>query len=179
MKFSVRDLVLIALFVAVIALLGFIYIPIPLVPITGQTMGVMLAGAILGARRGAWSLLVFIALVGAGLPLLAGGRGGMEVFVAPPAGYLYGFFLAAYVIGKLVESNWNNLTTGKVFLYNVIGGMLIIYTTGTLGLMFFAKKAALEAAWVNVAFIPGDLLKAYIAAKVAIAMKKAYPLIRR
>ena len=80
-----KDLAYIALFAAITAVLGLLpAIPVPAVPvpITAQTLGVMLAGAVLGARRGFLALLLFLVLVAVGLPVLAGGRGGLAVFAA-------------------------------------------------------------------------------------------------
>src|SRR5688572_15289657 len=85
-----RDLAYIALFAAIIAVLGTIpAIPVGPVPITAQTLGVMLAGGVLGARRGFLSVLLFLVLVAVGLPLLASGAGGLAPFVGTSAGYLY------------------------------------------------------------------------------------------
>ncbi len=70
------------------------------VPITLQTLGVMLCGSLLGARKGAAALLLFVALVAVGLPLLAGGRGGLGVFAGPSAGYLLAWPLAAWATGQ-------------------------------------------------------------------------------
>ena len=103
---SARDLALIAIFAGIVAALGLIPALYPFgaaVPITAQSLGVMLAGAVLGARRGALALLVLLALVAVGLPLLAGGRGGLGVFFTPAVGYLVGFPVAAFVVGWLTE----------------------------------------------------------------------------
>ena len=72
-------------------------------PITAQTLGVMLAGSVLGARRGALAVLTFLVLAAVGLPLLAGGRGGLAVFAGPSVGFLLGWVLGAWVVGWLVE----------------------------------------------------------------------------
>ena len=81
---STKDIVYIALFAAVMAVLGLfppITLPISGVPVTAQSLGPMLAGAILGARRGGLSILLFVALVALGLPLLSGGRGGFGIIL--------------------------------------------------------------------------------------------------
>ena len=81
-----KDLAYIALFAAITAVLGLVpAIQVGPVPITAQTLGVMLAGAILGARRGFLSQLLFLVLVAIGLPLLASGAGGLAVFAGPTA----------------------------------------------------------------------------------------------
>src|SRR4051812_50079608 len=97
---TTRDMVHIALFAAIMAALGLLP-PIPVgfipVPITAQSMGVMLAGSILGAKRGGLAILLFLALVAVGLPLLAGGRGGLGGFFGPPAGVLIFWAVRALV----------------------------------------------------------------------------------
>jgi biotin transport system substrate-specific component len=99
-----RDLAYIALFAAITAVLGLLpAVPVPAVPvpITAQTLGVMLAGAVLGARRGGLAILLFLVVVAIGLPVLAGGRGGLSVFAGPSAGFLYAWPVAAFVTGLL------------------------------------------------------------------------------
>src|SRR3954453_2501795 len=101
---TARDLAQIAIFAALIAALGLpgtITVGPTGVPITLQTLGVMLAGGILGARKGTLAVAVFLLLMTAGLPLLAGGRGGLGVWAGPSAGYLVGFLAGAWVIGIL------------------------------------------------------------------------------
>ena len=103
---SIKDDVHIALFAALTATLGLVpalALSVTGVPITAQSMGAMLAGSVLGARRGALSQLLFLALVAIGLPLLAGGRGGLGVFLGPSAGFLLGWVPAAAGIGFLFE----------------------------------------------------------------------------
>ena len=100
-----RNITLIALFAALVAALGLIP-KLTLgfgVPITAQSMGIMLCGTILGARRGALAVLLVLALVALGLPLLAGGRGGLGVFAGPTVGFLVGWPIAAFVTGLIVE----------------------------------------------------------------------------
>ena len=100
-----KNVALIALFAAVIAALGLIP-KITLgfgVPITAQTLGVMLCGTVLGARRGTLSVLLFLLLVAIGLPLLSGGRGGLGAFATPSAGFLLGWPIGAFVTGLIVE----------------------------------------------------------------------------
>ena len=88
-----RNVAQIALFAALIAALGLIpKITLAFgVPITAQSMGVMLCGSVLGARRGSMAVLLFLLLVALGLPLLSGCRGGLGLFVSPSDGFLFGF----------------------------------------------------------------------------------------
>lgn len=173
-----RDIVYIALFAAVMAVLGLVpKIPLPFipVPITLQSLGVMLAGSILGAKRGSLAIGVFLLLVAAGMPLLAGGRGGLGVFFGPSGGFLLSFPIGAWVTGWLTERYWQQLTVGKAFLAAAAGGIGAVYL---LGVPFLAIAASSQAALGAIAFLPGDLLKAVIAAMAAVAVKRAYPLIQ-
>ena len=99
------DLARIAVFAALVIVLGTVMVPLPSgVPITGQTLGVMLAGLVLGARRAPLSILLVLALAAIGLPVLAGGRGGLGAFVGPTAGYMAGWVAGAFVIGLIAHS---------------------------------------------------------------------------
>lgn len=97
---KVKEMTYVALFAAVMGALGLVP-PIMLsftpVPITLQTLGVLLAGGILGARLGGISMAVFLLLVAAGAPLLSGGRGGIGVFFGPSAGYLISYPVTAFL----------------------------------------------------------------------------------
>ena len=173
-----RDLALIAIFAGVVAALGIIPAFTPpgfSVPITAQSLGVMLAGAVLGARRGALSLVLLLVLVAVGLPLLAGGRGGLGVFVGPSAGFLFGWPVAAFVTGWLTERGGATYRLGWGVVANVVGGIVVLYVIGIAGLALalgLSVQAATVACWI---FIPGDLVKAVLAAVVARGVHAAYP----
>ncbi|MBD7980877.1 biotin transporter BioY [Oerskovia sp. Sa2CUA9] len=144
------------------------------VPITLQTLGVMLAGALLGAWRGALAMLTFLALVAAGLPLLSGGRGGPAVFVGPSVGYLIGFVAGAAVVGLIVE-RFRTLTFWRVLVASVVGGMLVMYALG-IPLQALVTGFPLQTvATGSLMYLPGDLLKAVIAASVTVGVVRAYP----
>ena len=179
---TTRDLVYIALFAAIVAALALVPpIPVPLlpVPITAQTFGVMLAGSILGARRGALALLTFTVLVAVGLPLLPGGRGGMSVILGPTGGFILAWWLGAAVIGWLVERRWARITWLEMFLFNIVGGIVVIYLVGIPWVSVVADVSLVDATIGSAAFIPGDLVKAALAATIAMTLKRAYPLIGR
>ena len=176
-RLPARDLALVAVFVGIVAALGLApaFYPFGIsVPITAQSAGVMLAGAILGARRGALALVVFLVLVAAGLPLLAGGRGGLGVFAGPSAGFLIGWPVAAWVVGKATE-RLGRYTLARGVLANLLGGVLVMYLFGILGIAIIGR-VPLDAAVVSVwAFVPGDVAKAVVAALVARGVHKGYP----
>jgi biotin transport system substrate-specific component len=171
-----RNLTHIALFAALIAVLGLIP-KIDLasgVPITAQSLGIMLCGTVLGARRGALAVLLFLALVAAGLPLLSGGRGGLGVFAGPSVGYLIGFPVAAFVTGWLMERS--TLSVGiAAGAAAVIGGIGVLYVFGIIGMSVMLSKTLPEAAFLGMAFLPGDVLKAVIAGLVTQSLARMRP----
>jgi Uncharacterized conserved protein len=179
---NTRDLVLVSLFAALIVAFG-VMPPIALgvipVPITLQSFGVMLAGVILGAKRGALAPLLVILLVAIGLPVLSGGRGGLAVFAGPTVGFLIGWVAGAYVTGLIAErfadTSSGLLQTLGFFFAAVIGGIGIVYIfgIGVLGASIGFDKAFFG----SIAFIPGDLIKAVIAALAGRAVMVGYPLL--
>lgn len=177
---NLRNMILVSLFAAIMGVLAFfppITLPLIPVPITAQSLGVMLAGGILGAKRGGLSLLLFVFLVAVGVPLLAGGRGGLSVLVGPSGGYVYAWPIASFVIGYLIEKLIPNLKFWSVFLINVFGGIIIVYLIGVTHLALISKTPWLPTALSSLTFLPGDLLKVLIATYVIIKLYKAYPLI--
>ena len=172
-----KNVVLIALFAALIAVLGMI--PkidlISGVPITAQSLGVMLCGTVLGARRGALAVLLFLLLVALGLPLLAGGRGGLGLFVSPSAGFLIGFPIAAFVTGLVVEKAVSLPLAAAAILGAVLGGIVALYIPGIIGMAITLDKSLPEAAMLALPFLPGDLIKAGIAGVLTSALAKARP----
>ena len=173
-----RDLALIAVFAGIVAALGIVPAIQPPgfgVPITAQTLGVMLAGAILGARRGFLSLTLFLALVAVGLPLLAGGRGGLGVFAGASVGFLIAFPFAAYVVGWLTERGGTTYRLPWGIVANVLGGIVVMYVGGIIGMavvLDLSVEAATVANWI---YLPGDLVKVVVAAFVARGVHAAYP----
>jgi biotin transport system substrate-specific component len=171
-----RSLTHIALFAALIAVLGLVP-QISLasgVPITAQSLGIMLCGTVLGAKRGAMAVLLFLALVAAGLPLLSGGRGGLGVFAGPSVGYLVGFPVAAFVTGWLMERT--TLPVGfAATAAAVIGGIGVLYVFGITGLSIMLDKTLPEAAFLGMAFLPGDILKAVFAGLVTQSLARMRP----
>lgn len=172
-----RNLTFIALFAALIAALGLLpkFTLMSGIPITAQTLGIMLCGTILGARRGALAVVLFLALVGVGLPLLAGGRGGLGVFTTPSAGFLFGFPAAAYVTGLVVEKWRNGNLTLIAGVASLIGGVGVLYGIAIPYYMVGADKGLLEATITMLPFVPGDLIKSVLAGVVTQAIWKARP----
>ncbi|MCS7285641.1 MAG: biotin transporter BioY [Anaerolineae bacterium] len=145
-----------------VALAARIAIPLPFtpVPITGQTLAVLLVGAVLGSKRGALSMLLYLLEGAAGLPVFAGGTGSLHRLLGPTGGYLFGFVAAAFVTGWLAERQWDRRFWSN-FLAMLIGN-IVIYL---FGLPWLARFVGVERVLPLglYPFIPGDLVKLVIA----------------
>ncbi|MGQ9511418.1 MAG: biotin transporter BioY [Thermaceae bacterium] len=166
-----RDAVLVLAGSLFVALMAQISIPLPFtpVPITGQTLGVLLVGAALGSRLGFLALLAYLVEGGLGLPFFAGGASGVTRFFGPTGGYLLAFPLAAGLVGLLVE----RFGADRSFLLTLVAmllGNLLIYALGVPWLGAWLAGAGKYAGVGDVLakgmipFIPGDLTKAVLAA---------------
>lgn len=161
-----KSLTYIALFAALIAALGFVpSMMLPGgVPITAQSLGIMLCGTILGSWRGALAVLLFLVLVAVGLPALSGGRGGLAVFVGPSVGFLIGFPIAAFVAGLVVERLKAPVTV-SAGIGAALGG-IVLYILGATGWALMLDKTLAEVQVFLLAFLPGDLIKTVLAALI-------------
>jgi len=138
-------------------------IPLPFspVPVTGQTFAVLLLGALLGSRRGGLCLLAYLAEGAAGLPVFAGGTGGLLHLTSPTGGYLVGFVVAALVTGFLAERGWDRRfwTTIAAMLL----GNIAIYAYGLPWLALFVGVGKALPLGLK-PFIAGDIYKLLLAA---------------
>lgn len=181
MQFSYQDLVRMALFAALIAVLGLVpRIDLPFaagIPITAQTFGVMLAGLILGPRNAVMSVLLFLFVVALGAPVLSGGRGGLGVFFGPTVGFLAGWLLGAAVCGwlfRLLLKAMPERVFASALVASWVGGIAAIYPLGVSGLMVVAGLDA-RSAWIAaLVFIPGDLVKGFISAWIVSRLPAVY-----
>ena len=170
----------VALFAALMAVLGLIpKIDLPLgVPVTAQSLGVMLAGVLLGPWRGFQALALFLVAVAAGLPLLSGGRGGMGVFMAPSAGYLLGYAPAALIVGAIMrfapQRSPVQIASGAM-VASVVGGVLALHAMGVAGLMLLASLSLKQALMATLVFVPGDLIKCALCAVIAHTVARGMP----
>lgn len=172
-----RTLVRIALVAALIGALGLappVFLPIAAgVPVTAQTLGVMLAGLLLGGRNGALAMALFVFVVLLGAPLLSGGRGGLGVLFGPSAGYLLGYIPGAYVTGALYPR-----LAGSRFLAAVLaaaaGGILVVHLCGIPVLAVAGGLGLAKAAIASAVFLPGDLVKAICAALLVTTVLRAW-----
>lgn len=162
---EIEKMVFASLFAAMTALGAYMRIPIGPVPITFQVMFVFLAGSILGKKWGSLSMVVYILLGVAGLPVFAGGASGIGVLFGPTGGYITGFVIAAFVIGLLTERKKSTSMTFNA-LYMLIG-LVIIYTLGATQLMIEAQLEPFETIMAGVVpFVIGDILSMLIAAYI-------------
>lgn len=168
------DAARIAVFAALIIALGLVVVPLPGgVPITAQTLGVMLAGLVLGPRIAPLAVLTVLALAAVGFPVLAGGRGGLGVFVGPSAGYLLGWVAGVIVIGLIVRSR--RITWWRAGSGAVVGGIGVVYLFGIPVQALVTGVPLGPTALASLAFLPGDLLKAAAATVLCVALQRAYP----
>ena len=175
------DVALIAAFaalIAVCAILPAITIAGP-VPFTLQTFAILLTGAVLGARNGFLAALPYPATGALGPPVFAG----LAPFAGPTVGYLVSFPFAAATVGLIVERlprRGAGMTT-LLFFLAALAGVVVNHGLGILGLSWRGEMSLTEAAIIDVVFLPGDIVKALLAAVVATAVHRAFPalLIRR
>ncbi|MBA3722251.1 MAG: biotin transporter BioY [Parachlamydiaceae bacterium] len=141
-----------------LAVLAQIAIPLPfnLVPITLQTFGVSILAITLGSKKASLSVLTYLIQATCGLPVLAGGISNPFWIIGPKVGYLIGFVIAAYVVGKLIEKQKKSSFLKNFFILSLTE--VIILTLGTLGLGFFIGW---ESAFLMgfLPFVPGAVLK--------------------
>lgn len=131
------------------------------VPITGQTFGVLLIGALLGSRRAPMAVLLYLAEGAAGLPVFTGGAAGAAHLVGPTGGYLLGFVAAAGLVGWLAERDWDRRPTTAVLAMAL--GNVVIYAFGLAVLSAYVPSDVLLLKGM-ILYLPGDLVKIALAA---------------
>jgi biotin transport system substrate-specific component len=179
---TTRDVALIGLFAAVTAVSAQASLVVPFmtgVPFTLQVFAVLASGAILGARRGCTSQLVYLLLGAAGAPVFARMHGGLGTLVGPTGGYLWSYPLAALVVGWSADTAVKEGADSRHLLRRLYPGMAaaigVIYALGVLGLYASGAVPSLGRA-LRVGVLPFlwfDLLKAYIAGLVAVRVRAA------
>jgi biotin transport system substrate-specific component len=172
---ALHDAGLVAAFSVLIGLSSLVAIPLPFspVPLTLQTMTVLLTGVLLGSRLGALAVLAYIVQGLVGMPVFAAGAWGAARLVGPTGGYLAGFFFAAALVGALAERGWDR--RAATTLLAMLLGSAVIYGLGALWLARFVGPSAAVIQGV-LPFLPGDALK--IAAVMA-ALPGGWRLLRR
>jgi biotin transport system substrate-specific component len=168
-----------AAFIAVCALLPAIPVGGIAVPITLQTFGVMLAGIVLGARRGALAVLLYVVVGLAGLPVFSGGTGGLAIVAKASFGYVIGFVLAAALVGFLVSRFAVRLSPARrywaIFACATVTSLVAIHPIGIAVMGWRLGVSPGEAIALGATFLPGDVVKNALVAVVATAVFRAFP----
>lgn len=162
MRDRIRNLTVTSLLAALTAILSMVAVPLPgsPVPMTGQTLGVMLAGALLGPWWGSASMLAYLGIGCLGFPVFSGGRAGFATLAGPTGGYLLGFVLGAWITGALSQ-----YLRGRYYaLACTAGGVVVVHALGTVWLALQTGRTWPEAFAVGSApFLAGDLVKVVLA----------------
>lgn len=160
---ELHKLVWTALLAATIAAGAYFIVPIGLVPVSMQPLFILLAGFILGPKRGAICMLLYLAAGTAGLPVFAGGNSGLGVLMGPTAGYLYGFVLTAFFAGLATGGRAQTLPVVRGYLFGLCG-MTVAYVGGVGWLMQSLEMSLAKALAVGFyPFILWDMLKIALA----------------
>lgn len=174
MKKTLSDLIFCVAGAIVISLFAQLSIEVPWsetsIPISGQTLAVLVVGMVLGAKLGVLSVILYLLLGGFGLPIFADGAYGWETFQKGSAGFLYGFVIAAGIVGFLAEQKWDRTFTKSLLAMTI--GTLIIMACGVLWLtnLYGFEKAL---AYGFTPFIPGAIIKILIGSLVVFGFKKS------
>jgi biotin transport system substrate-specific component len=159
------DIVLVTAGAAFTALASQLYIPIQPVPITMQTLAVLLVGSTLGATRGALSMALYLALGLVGLPVYSEGASGPAVLFGATGGYIIGFVFAAALTGWLAQRNWDKKFLGAAVSFSA--GTIVIFAFGLVGLgLVLGGTLEQTLAWGLYPFIIGGIVKAAVAAAI-------------
>jgi biotin transport system substrate-specific component len=166
-----RSVILVVLGTVLLTLSAKVNLPLPYVPMTLQTLVVLVIGAAYGWRLGSATLLAYLAVGAIGLPVFAGPVGGIAPLAGPTAGYLFGFVGAAFVTGWLAERGWDR-SVMLLFVAMALGHLLIL--AAGFGWLAFGKKLGVEKAWlVGVApFIAAALIKNALGAALLPALRR-------
>ncbi|PCN44975.1 BioY family transporter [Brevibacillus laterosporus] len=167
---NLRTYMVIAIFTAITAVFAQITIPLPTVPITGQTLAVGLVATVLGSRYGTVSMVLYALLGAIGVPVFAGFSGGPQVLIGPTGGFIFGFIATAFIMGYLLEKTKYTFT--MALIANLLG-MVVTFLFGVVQL-----KLVLNLGWAGAMaagvtpFIAGGIIKAVLAAYVGIILRK-------
>lgn len=166
-----RSVILIALGTALLTLSAKVNLPLPYVPMTLQTLVVLMIGAAYGWRLGTATVVAYLAEGAMGLPVFAGPVGGIAPLVGPTAGYLFGFVGAALVTGWLAERGWDRSVL-RLFAAMALGHIVIL--AAGFGWLAFGMKFGVERAWLVgiTPFIAASLIKNALGAALVPAIRR-------
>jgi biotin transport system substrate-specific component len=169
---ALRAIVFIVAGTALLALSAKIKLPLPYVPMTLQTLVVLLIGAAYGWRLGVATVIAYLGEGAAGLPVFAGPVGGLAPLTGPTAGYLFGFVAAAFVTGWLSERGWDR-SVPRLFIAMGIGHIVIL--AAGFAWLAFGIRLGIEKAWLVgvVPFIAASVIKNSLGAVLVPAIRRA------
>ena len=170
---ALRSAILMALGTALLTLSAKVNLPLPYVPMTLQTLVVLMIGAAYGWRLGSATVIAYLAEGAIGLPVFAGPVGGLTPLIGPTAGYLYGFVLAAFATGWLSQRGWDRSVVW-LFVAMAIGHVLILGTG--FAWLAFGMKLGVDKAWLVgiVPFIAASLVKNALGATLVPAILRLF-----
>ncbi|MFC0524261.1 biotin transporter BioY [Pontibacillus salicampi] len=166
---KVRNMIVCAMFAALTAVLAQIEVPLPIVPISGQTLAVGLTATIIGSRLGAVAMVLYACMGAIGLPVFAEAKGGIQILVGPTGGYIFGFIVTAFVTGWVLEKT--KFTLPWALVANTIG-MIITLTMGAVQLKYVLDMTWTQALASGVTpFIVVGLMKAFLASWLGVTVR--------
>lgn len=149
------------------------------VPITLQTLAVMLTGLVLGPVRAGLAVLLYLLLGFVGLPVFSRGQSGLQVLSGPTAGYLVSFLLAALVVGLaarlVLRRTRRTLWVPLLVTVSFVTTVAVVHALGVVGMMVNLRLPLQAAITADLPFLPGDLLKDVVAVVAAVAVHRAFP----
>ncbi len=163
MKIRTKELVFCSLFAALTAIFSQIIIPIGSVPINLATLSILICAGVLGAKYGTLSVLVYVVLGAAGVPVFASLKGGIAVLAGPTGGYILGYIVMAFISGYVFEksSSW------RLRAAAMITATAVCYSIGTVWFMLVMQAEWMAAlATCVLPFLPGDIIKMIVACLV-------------
>lgn len=172
LSLQLREIILASFFTAITIVMGFISIPLPFspVPITGQTLALMLSGTLLTPLTAFFSMITYILLGAIGIPIFAGFHGGLSVLIGPTGGYLLAMPISSLVISLILRSKNNSLI--RIILANIFGGILIVYSIGIPQLAIITGISLNKALLLGLyPYLIGDIIKVLIASYLALKIK--------
>lgn len=175
---STTDLALIATFAALIAVCAQLTVGSINVPFTLQMFAIFLAAAVLGPVRGFLTVLLYLAVGTAGLPIFAKGAAGPAVWAGETVGYLVAFPIAALIVGLVAHRAARRDPATFTVVVSVVAAIVTVAVVGTLGTLGMAWKfdVSLAVAWgYATPFFLADIVKGVLAAIVAAAVLRAFP----
>ncbi|MBN2899917.1 MAG: biotin transporter BioY [Clostridia bacterium] len=168
---SIKDMILAGMFAALIGIMGYVSIPIPIspVPISGQTLVIMIIGLLLTPKQAFYSVATWILVGVAGAPVFSGGRAGISVLASPSGGYIIGFLAGAVAISML---KGRSISMGKMYFSAIIGGILVVYACGVPVMAYLLNMDMMTALKAGaVPFLIGDLIKVLISVNLAYTLR--------